>query len=411
MNKTFLVLRHEIVTTVSRKTFLIQAFGIPLLGVLIFLFLRVLGPGIPGALWGKAPRDKSSQTRGYVDHAGIVKEIPPDVPPGVLVPYPDEESAGQALKADKIDGYYIIPSDYVEKGDLFYIDPDIRPSDAGKSWEMRQTLFSSLLGQDRKLIEQAQHPMDVEVKPLAPQKESRDIHNPLVFFIPYISTLVFYMLIIISSSLLLYSMAMEKKNQVMEIMLQSVTPRQMLKGKVLGLGMVGILQALVWLGVGFILMHLSTRNASFPGIFLPSYSIILWGLVFFLLGYAVYASLIAGLGVMASNIQEASHSMIIVIWPLIVPLLFHALLIKQPSSPFSIGLSLFPLTAPIAMMTRLTCSAVPFWQPLLAALLMLLTSFTVIRAVAGMFHAGILLSGQPFSVRRYVRALLGRNPI
>jgi len=408
MNKTFLVLRHEIVTTLSRKTFLIQAFGIPLLGVLIFLFLGIPKSGKPV---GKAPSDKSSQIRGYVDHAGLVKEIPPDVPPGVLVPYPDEASARQALKSKKIDGYYIIPADYVEKGDLFYIDPEMRLPDAGKSWAMRQTLFSSLLGQDRKLIEQARHPMDVEVKPLAPQKESRDLNNPLVFYIPYISSLIFYALIMISASLILYSMVMEKKNQVMEIMLQSVTPRQMLKGKVFGLGLVGILQALVWLGIGFILMHLSTRNARFPGMFLPSYSIILWGLVFFLLGYTVYASLIAGLGVLASNIQEASQSMIVVIWPLIVPLLFQALLIKQPSSPFSIGLSLFPLTAPVAMMTRLAAVDVPFWQPLLASLLMLFTSFLVIRAVAGIFHAGILLSGQPFSVRRYVRALLGRNPI
>jgi len=411
MNKTILVLRHEIVTTVSRKTFLIQAFGIPLLGVLIFVFVGILKPGKPGEPGGKAPRDKSTQTRGFVDHAGLVQEIPQDVQPGALVPYPDEERASQALKAHKIDGYYIIPADYVEKGDLFYVDPDMIPSNIGKSWEIRQTLFTSLLGHDRKLIEQTQHPMDIEIKPLVLQKESRDIHNPLVYFIPYISTLVFYMLIIISSSLLLYSMAMEKKNQVMEIMLQSVTPRQMLKGKVLGLGMVGILQALVWLGVGFILMQLGTRHASFPGVYLPSCSIIVWGLVFFLLGYAVYASLIAGLGILASNIQEASQSMIVVIWPLIVPLLFHALLIKQPSSPFSIGLSLFPLTAPIAMMTRLTSAPVPFWQPLLAALLMLLTSFIVIRAVAGMFHAGILLSGQSFSIRRYVCALLGRNPI
>jgi ABC-2 type transport system permease protein len=81
---------------------------------------------------------------------------------------------------------------------------------------------------------------------------------------------------------------------------------------------------------------------------------------------------------------------------------------EAPHGALPTALSMFPLTAPSVMMMRLTVGGVPLWQPLLSAALMVLTAFFVIRAVARMFRAQTLLSGQPFNVRRFANALLGR---
>jgi ABC-2 type transport system permease protein len=84
------------------------------------------------------------------------------------------------------------------------------------------------------------------------------------------------------------------------------------------------------------------------------------------------------------------------------------LLFDDPHGAVVTGLRLFPLTSPIAMIMRLTVGGVPLWQPLLAAGLLVLRAILVVRAVAGMFHAQNLLSGQSFSARRFASALLGR---
>jgi ABC-2 type transport system permease protein len=136
---------------------------------------------------------------------------------------------------------------------------------------------------------------------------------------------------------------------------------------------------------------------------------LVWAVVFFLLGYSVYASLMAGLGALVPNLREASQATILVIFPLIIPIFLLSLLIDQPNGMLAIILSIFPLTSPVAMMTRLSSGPVPFWQPALAALLLALTAIFVVRSVARMFRAQTILSGQPFSRKVFFEALLGRS--
>jgi ABC-2 type transport system permease protein len=82
------------------------------------------------------------------------------------------------------------------------------------------------------------------------------------------------------------------------------------------------------------------------------------------------------------------------------------MLAMRPHSPLAVGLSIFPLSAPVMMITRLTIGNVPVWQPLMAAGLTILMAILIMRAVARMFRAQILLSGQPFSLQRYLKILM-----
>lgn len=411
MKKTILVLRNEILTAFQSKSFLFFAFGVPVIAVVIVLGFSVIKGNASDAPVEPAGSTETSQLQmeGYVDHSGLVKALHPDVPPGVLVAFPSEAGARQALDAGKIAAYYVIPSDYVESGDLLYINPGYRPSSSeGQSWVMRRTLFANLLGNDAERIARASPPMDLQVRALDPEtQQTRD--GPLAFFIPYVAMLSLYLVIMMSASLLLHSVGNEKKNRVMEVLLLSVSPRQMLAGKIVGLGILGLLQAAIWLGTGYGLLRVGGQTLDLPVEFALPPSILVWGIVFFLLGYAVYASLMASLGALAPNPKEASQGVILVIWPLLIPMLFLVVLIENTHGPLATALSLFPLTAPIAMMTRLAAGGVPPWQLLLSAGLLLATATFIVRAAAGIFHAQILLSGQPISVRQFYLAFLGRR--
>lgn len=408
MNKTLLVLRNELVTAVTRKSFLFTAIGLPLLAFLIFMGIGFLNRDgtVPGT--GAPTGTNMQKVEGYVDQAGLIETVPQDIPAGALVAYPDEASARRALDAGDIDAFYIIPQDYVAEGTLYYIDPEAQPFGLGSQpWLMRWVLMVNLVGGDAELAARVRNPMDLRVTALSPEAQ-RDTDSMAAFWIPYAVTMIFYIVILMSASLLMQSVSKEKQNRVMEILMASVSPRQLLAGKIAGLGIAGLVQTVVWAGTGYTLLRLAGRTFTLPpGLELPP-SILIWGVVFFLLGYAVYASLMAALGALVPNMREASQATLVVIWPLIVPLFFINVLIQKPSGTLSVVLSLFPLTAPITMMTRMAAGDVPLWQPLLAAALLLATAVLVVRAVAGMFRAQTLLSGQAFSVRRFLGALLGQ---
>jgi ABC-2 type transport system permease protein len=133
--------------------------------------------------------------------------------------------------------------------------------------------------------------------------------------------------------------------------------------------------------------------------------------VFYLLGFAVYGSLMAGAGALASRLKEASQASFLILSPLMAGYVVGILapLSEGSRGALPVALSLFPLTAPVVMIMRLTDGSVPLWQLLLSAALMVCTAYAIVRGVAAMFRAQYLLSGQSFSVKRYFGALLGRG--
>jgi ABC-2 type transport system permease protein len=220
--------------------------------------------------------------------------------------------------------------------------------------------------------------------------------------------MLFYIIILSAASLLLSSVAKEKENRTMEILLATVTPQQLLSGKIIGLGLLGLLQVVVWVGTGRILLARGATTFNLSQAFQLPPSFLFWGLLFFLLGYAVYASLMAGLGALVPNLREATQATILVIFPLIIPIVLLSVLIQQPNGTLAVVLSLFPLTAPVAMMTRLAAGSVPLWQTVLSAVLLAITAVLIVRSVARMFRAQTILSGQPFSPKLFISTLFGK---
>ena len=410
MNKTWLVLRQEIINALTRKSFLFAIFGIPIIGVVIFIIAGQFSKANPAQniLSQLISSPPSVQTEGYIDQSGIIKQIPSQVPTGVLEAFPNEASARQAMTKGEISGYYIIPPDYIQTGEITYIPVNFSPlGSTGQSTLLGYILNYNMLGDDAQLANLVNGPKIItQSLSTAPQREQS---NPLTFFLPYAATMLFYIIILSTASLLLNSVAKEKENRVMEILMLSVTPRQLLTGKIVGLGLVGLLQTIVWVGTGRILLAQGGEIFNLPVAFQLPASFLVWGAIFFLLGYAVYASLMAGLGALVPNLREATQATIVVIFPLIIPIFLISVLINEPNSLISIILSLVPFTSPVAMITRLSAGTVPLWQILVAIVILAVTSVLVVRSVARMFQAQTILSGQPFSRRLFFNALFGKD--
>ena len=412
MKRILLILKNEIVTLITRRSFWLVTLGLPLAGALLFagvgLISRNASVSQKVSQVVNSPQD--NRPIGYVDYSGLIRHFPTGDPAGKFIAYPTETAARQALKAGQISAFYIVSPNYIQDGRVTYIRPDFNPLASGGelSGNFSWLLQLNLAGGDTRLAGLVNGPKklaDVS-QASAPQPDQQ---NALAVWTPYIITLLFYMLIIGSASMLLGNISKEKENRIMEVLLTSVTPQQLLTGKILGLGIVSLGQTLLWFGTSYLLLNLSGQTFKLPSdIHLPV-SFLVWGLIFFLLGYAVYASLMAGLGALAPNLREASQATFVIILPLMIPLfLSSSVFMEAPNGAIATVLSLFPLSAPVAMMARLSAGGVPWWQAPLAAGLLAFTAFLILRAVAGMFRAQTLLSGQGFKLKTYLGALVGR---
>jgi ABC-type Na+ efflux pump permease subunit len=230
----------------------------------------------------------------------------------------------------------------------------------------------------------------------------------LTRWLPSLIMLLLYGVIAIVSGMMLNSVSAEKKNRVMEVLLVSVNPRQMLTGKIVALGIAGLLQAVVWIGLGYFLLGVVGPGKDLAvQIDLPP-SLLVWSVVFMLLGYALYATLMAGAGALVPDVKESPFVTLTFYVPAFIGFEISLFSLESPHAILPTVASLFPLTAPFSMMHRLTVGGVPPWQLALSIALMLASIPLILHGVARMFQAQILLSGQPFSTRRYFQVLLGR---
>lgn len=411
MRNTWLVFRHEVRTNLARTSFVVLAFGVPLLVIVILAALALLRGGNATPSSGSpipTPTPVALRTEGVVDHSGIVRAIPADLA-STLKLLPDEAAAQRALQIGEVSAYYVVPTDYLQTGDLLYINPSMQGfSFSGQAWMMRRTLLVNVLNGDEALALRLQEPLHLQEHPLAPQRASGPTEGA-AYWMPYAACMLLYMAIILSSGLLRSSTGNERKNRVLEVLITSTDPLHLLVGKVTGLGVLGLLQTTAWGLMGLAVMRLGGRAFQWTALPTVPLTLLVWVVVFFVLGYAIYATLLAGVGALTGpNMPGASASDIVIIWPLIIPIAFWSLMVMEPNGLIAVVLSLFPLTAPVAMVTRLAVGNIPLWQPLLAVALTLLTALAVVHGVTRVFRAQVLLSGQPFSVRRYLAIIVGR---
>ncbi len=424
MRNVLLVFRQEIYKTLHSPGTMIFAFILPLAAMIVLLVAQYVQgrSGVPEGDQTSPSSQYEIKIEGFVDQSNLVQLIPDKFPPDSLIRYENELQAQQALESGKITAYYLVPPDVLERGQAYYVYPDSRSYlDDGQPWIMSWTLIVNLLEGNAALAEIIWNPIgEVTATSLAgPPKDSAsnsdDCSRPgsacqssdLVRYMPSLMTALFCTFFMTNSSRLFNSISTEKENRVIEVLLLSVSPRQLLAGKTLGLGLVGSLQTITWLGALVISFNLGGSTLKLPDNFVFPIDILIWGMVYFLGGFGLYAGLMAGIGALAPNMKEAGAAIYIVLFPLFIGYVFGLMapLTKTADTAFLVFLSIFPMTSPVVMIMRLTNNLVPVWQLMLSIVFLFGSVSFVMRSAAIMFKNQNLLSGQPFSLRRYLQEL------
>jgi ABC-2 type transport system permease protein len=210
-----------------------------------------------------------------------------------------------------------------------------------------------------------------------------------------------------SSGFMLQSVSREKENRTAEILLLSLRPRDLMLGKILGLSTVALMQMAVWLGAGYLVLERgSDIFETATSISLPS-GFFIWAILYFFLGFLLYGSIMGAIGTLAPNAREVGSITMIVLAPLMLPVLLNVTFINAPHGPLATTFSLFPLTAPVAMVTRLVSGQVPIWQISVGLLGLVITTYLVILLSARFFRADTLLSSGAFEWKKVLSTLRG----
>jgi ABC-2 type transport system permease protein len=391
VNKTQLIFRHEFLNAIKRKGFIIMTLIVPVLGLLgIGVFQLVSATAGPAVV--------ETTTIGYVDEASGFDDYTTQ---GniILVSFDTQDDATAALINHDIPEYFVIPSDYTSTGvvNRYTLARELETPPAITT-AIKNFLTSNLLTEKVSLdtIELVEKPLGLVTTRLTETGEVATEQGGFGnLIVPGIFGLLLALSLQLSCVYLVQGLGDEKESRLIEVLLSSVSTRQLLVGKVLGLGVAGLVQVVVWLASLPLLLNLasSTFGGFFGAIQLPANFIVL-GMVYFILGYALFAALSAGVGAISPSAREGQQLIPMFTLLLFVPLWFSSILFIFPNSPLWVVLTIFPVTAPIAVMLRLGVTGVAAWELAVSLAVLALSVIGVMYLAIRAFRVYLLMYGK-----------------
>lgn len=409
MNKILLVAKHEFMSTLKRRSALFTIFGLPLLMLLIVAGINWLNRtqgGDNSSLLAEIVSDGDEDLpTGLIDDTGQLHTFSPPAD-DVFVLFPSLDAARVAYDADEISSYFYIPADYLERGEIVQYGED-QSLGSNEGQVLYRVLVENFVPESAAaslVIWPIQQYEEIDLSATEDQGQQNYFAN---LALALGVALLFFLTVMGAAGYLLQSLGKEKENRIMEILLSSIRPFQLLVGKVLGLGGIGLLQMAVWTVITFFFFRGS--EGPFNNLTLPSLPMAVWLLIFFhfVIGYLVYASLFAGLGAITPSVKESSQYTFLLMLPTLFPLWFNSIMISAPNGTFATALSLIPLTAPIAMPMRLVMTTVPTWQWLVSLGCSFGTALLLLWGATKFFRSRTLLAGQSLSLRIIWESLQG----
>jgi ABC-2 type transport system permease protein len=399
MNKTRLLIKHEFLGTVRRKAFVIMTIAFPLIALLgIFA-----GQLIPRMITPTTTIEKI----GYVDKIGIFTQVITENNIQIIS-YNTEDDAKTALINKDIKEYFIIGSDYLSTGLIqrYTLTSEIAPS-ATVQTVIRDFLLNNMLtGNTADVIQRAKNPLNIASTTLtttgmvAPRQGGFS-----ALILSYIFGILLMMAIFTSSGYLLQGLGEEKENRVMEILLSSISPKQLLAGKVLGLGAAGLVQIIVWLvSANFLMKMASATWGNVIGSLQPPPEFLILGIVYFILGYLLVAVLMAGVGSISATAREGQQMSAFFIIPVLIPIYFLALIMEHPENIVVKILTFIPITAPITVIVRLGLSEIPLWELLVSIGILILSIWGCFVLCTKLFRTYLLMYGKRPDLKEIVRS-------
>jgi len=410
LNKTWIILKREYLIRVKNKWFLIGTLFFPVLIVLMVILPSVF------MMTGNVGK----RTIAVVDETGTLFPLLKEHADGAYKDDQgrplynwieisknefDKENLNQEVLDGKLDAFLIFPSTIFENNQFELYAKNIGNFQFNESINAMVTAAVTRVRiLDTGLDPQKVHALtkSVRAKTFKVVKEGpKEESGELVFVLMYILTLTIYMVLIFYGMFVIRGVVEDKSSRVMELLLSSATPNQIMIGKILGIGAMGLTQIGIWAISAFFLTTYGTlmvksfvSQAQLPA--LPSLSLgsALAFVIFFLLGYFFYSALYAALGSMGDSESDIQHLQWPVVTPIILSLFLMFALMKNPEGPMAVVLSLIPFFTPILMVMRVVMGAVPLFQVILAVVLLILSTLGMMWLSARIFRIGILMYGK-----------------
>lgn len=430
MKNIFLITRREYLTQVKKKSFVILTLLAPVLMIAFAAFIAFLFKA-----------NESSSTFNVIDKSGLfIGNLKSDASiKYVFVPRENEKALTSTLKdMDGIEGLLIIPElkdnnfDELEKNSKLLINKKI-------GFETKMSVVADLsriikqekikkLGISEDQIISLDKNFDLNTQNIVDNnKADSDLDFGIKSGLSMVLMYAVFMFIIIYGVRVMRSVLEEKNNRVVEIIISSVKPFELMMGKILGVTLVALTQFSIWitmsvLGAIFLNTGFSAMQKQIPGseqsaemiekfdiqqtasevshILLDmNYPLIIFVfIIFFLLGYIFYSSMYAAIGSAVDNETETQQFTLFAIIPLMIGMYGSFTIMNNPEGPLGFWLSIIPFTSPVAMIARIPFG-VPAWQIALSIFLLIISTLLMIYIAAKVYRVGILMYGNKASAK------------
>ena len=398
-----LVIRREYKEHVKKKSFVIGTILVPFLMV-AFLIVPIL-------LAFLQPDEQLSVA--VVDHTGqigerfaaAVDDTTKDGEPRYVFRQepPDQERKKEliaALNDEELDIVLEIPEDVLESSDVKYITRDVRNFQVLEDFEGHLTniVIERRLAREGLQFDEVAG-LTTRVKLAVSQiTKSGEVEKKSIlgeWGLVFIFVMILYMSLLTWGITISRSILEEKGSRIIEVLLSSVEPRDLLLGKVVGIGLAGFTQLAIWSVVGVAMTAFGgAATIEVLADVKLSYSVFVYFILYFLLGFLLYASMFTVIGSICSTEQDAQQLQGLVTMPLIVPILVLMFIVQSPNSTLAVVLSLIPLFTPMVMLGRIIVLQPAAWEIALSIVLMVASIYLSVAFSARVFRVGILMYGK-----------------
>ncbi len=407
MNQVLSILKWEFLNRMKSKTFIITMILFPLL---------IIGGSVVPSLLISRDGAESFQV-GIVDETGtvgpiLVKKLSTeyvlenDEQKYIPSEFAFEKDALEAVSTKEIDMFIVLTDSTVAGADANLYT--ISLSNFKVQNELQRAVNHSIIevraeqnGFDIELINSVTRWVGLKPFEISETGETSEGNELVSFFVPFATMFLLFMSIFVNGQLLLRSVMEERTSRVIEVILSSVTPRQLMVGKIFGLGALGLVQLLVYVLVGFGALHLNGMGAS------VELDLALWMILFFLLGYFFYAAIFGTMGTLFDSEQEAQQSTSIISIIVVIPMMLSSYFITNPGSMATKLLSFFPPFTPFMIPLRFGTGIIETWEAVLAAVLTGLSVWGLMILAGKIFRVTLLMYGKRITlpeIFRWIRA-------
>jgi len=416
MKKTLYVIQREYTHHVRKRSFFVGTLLVPVFMLAFIVVPMLLTWFVPDDQYEIVLLDQRGDIAGAFASAlddtlddGSAKFVVNGVTAaGNLFEVRKRELADDVLRG-RLDVIVAVPATAIDDGMVDYITRDVRSFQIMERFEstLEEIILKRRLareGLDYERVSSLTAGVTLEMNQVTSSGEIEEKDSLAEWGVVFAFVMILYMALLTWGITISRGIIEEKGSRIVEVLLSSLRPVDLMMGKVIGIGLAGLTQLAIWSVVGLSLtLYGATAAIALQGGINISFDIFIWMTLYFLLGFLFYSAIFTIIGSVCSTEQDAQQLQGIVTMPMVLPILFLMFIIQSPNSTFTVVMSLIPLFTPMIMLARIILVEPPLWQVLLSIVLMVVSIYWAVSFSARIFRVGILMYGKRPNLREMIR--------